>query len=770
MYLKRYLTVFLFILIFSLEIHAQFAVNFPSTRAVFQRNNTNNGIITTHGFIGGDVDKVEGRLVPINFTQGTQTDWQLIALDASGKAFSGGIQGKGGWYNLELRAVKDNIALYYQTIEKVGIGEVFIVSGQSNAQGFLRFNPRGASDDRVNIYSYYKEDFINENPPIAQFAHADFNKNIGPHGQSAWCWGELGDQIAAQYNVPVLFFNTAFEGTTIENWVSSANGLPTRHPAFGFIFPNNGPYSFLGNILKNHGNLYGFRGIIWIQGESDFNSSETAYYNGLKELIAHTRKTTGKNIPWMVTRTSVTENQVRSQIINAQNRVINEDPNVYQGPNTDLIQVPRIDGVHLTNLSSFGISELASSLFNNIQQTSFITNTEPFQGYIFTNITAACEDKSGLKLSFPRPGTTNFKWNGGNAAESINVSSGIHQVIATDQNGNFIYSPFLNADHFFPTVKPTISAPAGNTLCVGPTGGTINFTSSSAPKNYSILWNDGSIESTHSITKNATVFAQFINKAGCASAQSNQIVGTFLPKPEQPRIITESGVFAVCKGTSVKMRIADQLYSSVLWSTGQGSSEITVTPNTGDFYVALVTASNGCKSDLSQEIRFTLYGDEPSPPIVRSGPYSLKSETATDIASYAWYLNDNLLSNTKSEINVNASGNYQLEVFRKYENGKLSCKNAKSGIFIYEPYPNVSGIKIYPNTVEDNRFYITSNTEISSLNLTLFDNLGKQHFQKALANLSTPQLISLKNKLSRGLYYLRVEADGLFYYYTLVFE
>lgn len=47
---------------------------------------------------------------------------------------------------------------------------------------------------------------------------------VFPTGQTAWCWGELGDHLADRYGVPVAFFNAAIPATVAENWSRTAAG------------------------------------------------------------------------------------------------------------------------------------------------------------------------------------------------------------------------------------------------------------------------------------------------------------------------------------------------------------------------------------------------------------------------------------------------------------------------------------------------------------------------------------------------------------------
>ena len=156
---KRLVVLFLFIFI-QAQAFGQLIIKFPVERAVYQRNNSNLGNISITGTVSEECDRVEARLIARVVGQGVTTSWVTIDAEVAAQSFTGKIQNVGGWYKLEVRGIKNEEVLFKETIERVGIGEVFVIAGQSNAQGDgVSPNPKGAVDDRVNAYGINYFDF-----------------------------------------------------------------------------------------------------------------------------------------------------------------------------------------------------------------------------------------------------------------------------------------------------------------------------------------------------------------------------------------------------------------------------------------------------------------------------------------------------------------------------------------------------------------------------------------------------------------------------------
>ena len=203
---------------YTLSAQAQLHVTFPSARIVVQRDQFNQAFVPISGTCPPGTDRIDVLFTATVAGQG-QSFTQYVALqDAAitGGLFTGGVTVSGGWYHVDVRAMQGSTVLTTTRVTPVGVGEVFIIAGQSNARGLLNSGAVGAADDRVNCVAF--ENVVNDTlrlpmpPPFSPMTAETF---IGPTGRSAWCWGRLGDLLAGRLNVPVLFYNTAMAALAI---------------------------------------------------------------------------------------------------------------------------------------------------------------------------------------------------------------------------------------------------------------------------------------------------------------------------------------------------------------------------------------------------------------------------------------------------------------------------------------------------------------------------------------------------------------------------
>ena len=48
-------------------------------------------------------------------------------------------------------------------------------------------------------------------------------------GSGNYSWPRFGEEVARKENVPVLIYNAAFGGTSLEHWAKSSQGVPFEH-------------------------------------------------------------------------------------------------------------------------------------------------------------------------------------------------------------------------------------------------------------------------------------------------------------------------------------------------------------------------------------------------------------------------------------------------------------------------------------------------------------------------------------------------------------
>ena len=281
----------------------------PTGRAVLQRDDANLAEVVVEGTFAGSATRIEARAVARAGYGGSGTDWQVIDAAPTGGTFSSNLTIPGGWYDVEVRAMHGQTEVGQDSVERVGVGEVFVMAGQSNAANFGA-PAQSPDDDRVSALNLNTGQWQQGNDP---------QPYAGGSGGSPW--PELGDLLAAEYDVPIGIISVAVGSTTVGQW--QVGGHYARiEAALDALGPN------------------GLRAILWHQGESDSlaGTSAAGYAQLLQNVIAQSRIDAGFDVPWGVALASwhpgsSAANEAR--IIAGQQMAIADDPLVFTGASTD---------------------------------------------------------------------------------------------------------------------------------------------------------------------------------------------------------------------------------------------------------------------------------------------------------------------------------------------------------------------------------------------------------------------------------------------------
>lgn len=490
---------------------AQFNVTFPTSRAVIQRDNANQSTMYIGGTFEACLDRVEARVLPRVPGQGTATDWTVIQSNPAGGQFYGSLVVQGGWYELQVRGVRDGAVAGSGAVDRVGVGEVFLIAGQSNATGGDGLpNGPGATDDRVSSVN-----FQNYNPnngtiqpysgvqlPCPEFVHLDAEVKTAPFGNYAWCWGVFGDSLARQLNVPVLIFNAGWSGSGMVNWQESIDPNATTVSHFGTPYPTGLPFGHLRLALNNYIAQQGYRAVLWHQGEADNFTENTreGYRNSLRATIEASRSLSGKpSLAWVVARVSrMTKDGISrlwQPVIEAQNDVIGNNgndpsvalPQVFPGPETDPLEGPAFrtsDNIHFTG---GGLVVLAQAWVSSLN-ASFFASSQPYLPAPPPRVSARCG--GGNALAFQAPGGwASYQWLAAeychqslDANPDWTATTGRYRLKVKDNLQNTLLSPILRVP-----VATSASVSANGNSSVGQ-GGTLTLLSSS-PDACSFAWN-----------------------------------------------------------------------------------------------------------------------------------------------------------------------------------------------------------------------------------------------------------------------------------------
>ena len=247
---------------------------------------------------------------------GVSTDWVVIVNAPTNGAFAGVLPNvaAGGWYRVEVRSVDaDTNLLISASVDCIGVGDILVTAGQSNAGGFGSPN-QTPTDDRVSSYILATKRW--------QFGRDAQPDNSGGMGSGGSPWPILGSLLTASNRVPVGFVGVAYGGSALSQWV-----------------PGTSFFQTLSNALRSFG-TNGVRAVLWHQGESDSLASTTAntYALQLSNIVAQSRMAAGWSVPWGIAEASFHPSSTRAQeepVAAGQRRCTYGTTNCFRGPRTD---------------------------------------------------------------------------------------------------------------------------------------------------------------------------------------------------------------------------------------------------------------------------------------------------------------------------------------------------------------------------------------------------------------------------------------------------
>jgi hypothetical protein len=243
---KTYIFIVLILVLFKNQtvLGQYLQLSYPNYQAVYQRDASDNANIPVSGQIFGfpsstpgtyKIECITNRLNSTGAVIAGTTLTTLITNNTLKGYFNGSITRSKGWYSLQIKFTFNATGYNSSTTSKFGVGDVFIIAGQSNGQGLD--DPTWSFPSTSSVPEWIvgnnenwncKKDF--ESRPSSMVKIDGFNR-ISPTGNSSWCYGILGKKISdANSGMPVAFFNCAAGGSSVLNWKESANGQGTLHP------------------------------------------------------------------------------------------------------------------------------------------------------------------------------------------------------------------------------------------------------------------------------------------------------------------------------------------------------------------------------------------------------------------------------------------------------------------------------------------------------------------------------------------------------------
>ena len=732
---------------------AQIEIITPKNRSVYQRDNGNIGKIPVNFTIDKKVDSVFAIFTSLD-SPNTGEKQQFLLKNDSNKGFiSDLVSIKGGWYKLEIQTFLQGKLLYEKQIERVGAGEVIVIGGQSNAQGIKNFGAKGAVDDRVNSVNYTNNTFNLELPEKWEISQLGPNTDIAPTGNGPWCWGRVGDALVKDLGVPVLFINCAWQSTLSINWYESHLKRPTFSAIFRQNFPDLFPYAFIDQALRNFVAAFGARCMLWQLGETDTNPGVpdyTEYYQYIRHVMENSRKDTGMNLPWVISRTSYSGFRTSDEILRAQNDLIKtEGLNAFAGPFTDTIMIPRWDGVHFSNLGEVKGIDLLADAWTQVLNKNFIESLEPVFALPTIPLKLSCKTSLEVEASLPN-GIRLKKWKGTNSTnQKITLAKSGAFAEVVDSFGNTRLTSGVHAKPLTAARSLKLEYPLEE-LCPGD-----RYEVSASDFGETLKWNTAVSSISFEGDTAGVFFYEGFNALGCslgisdtavvnysitppfANAKTVQVEGSYSEKSELSLV--------ACPETSLQFFTTDAWKSSS-WN-GLPGNTYQATEDTIRF---IGTFGNNCRYE-NQPITVKRMEKPIGPLFEPLGNYYAKVSNFKDKPEgTSWFTEQNGQLSELTILELNKETTYSL--FAIKDSLSLSCRfdfpkvSFPLGLFKREilayPVPLGNMLTIEPPTL------LAENSLIQIINV-----LGNVVLEKSIPNSSG--LLSLDiSHLTTGKYYL----------------
>lgn len=319
---------------------ATIQIESPLPWQVFQRFSKDDGSVIVRGSTDSGAKQVIVKL------DGTP---HSVAIDPRTHRFETTITASTkGWHRLEAETEDGAKA----SVEKFGVGEVFIVAGQSNA---ANHGGEKLSTETQRVTSFDGKAWHLANDP-----------QLGASGQGGSFMPAFGDAMVRRLDVPIGIVPVAAGGTSVREWLpkgikfqqNTTTGKGVK--AVGDQFESTGAlFEKLTQPMKALG-VGGFRAVLWHQGESDAGQtrggypadrqiSGTQYVEFMEQLIRRSRNVATWPVQWFTAVTTFhSESDASDEEFRDAMQMLWRKGLSWPGADTDALRGDLRAGVHMS--------------------------------------------------------------------------------------------------------------------------------------------------------------------------------------------------------------------------------------------------------------------------------------------------------------------------------------------------------------------------------------------------------------------------------------
>ena len=320
------------------ETGAKLGLRSPADFQVFQRETRTTGKVLVEGTV--EIQNAPAKPLRLEARLEGQTggerpnEWRALPLDLRVRRFRAELPAPaGGWHRLIVRLVEETNTLAEVAVEHVGVGEVFVIAGQSNSanHGEERQRPRSPL-----VVACAKGIWRPANDP-----------QPGASGGGGSFIPAFGDAMAERFKVPIGIVACGVGATSVREWLPKGEAIAAP-PTTGANVAATGSNAWASTgelfekLVANMRQAGRFRALLWHQGESDNHQpadreiSPSLYREYLRHVIEASRVQAGWKAPWFVALASYHTPQDRgSGELRAAQKSLATDGLALEGPNTD---------------------------------------------------------------------------------------------------------------------------------------------------------------------------------------------------------------------------------------------------------------------------------------------------------------------------------------------------------------------------------------------------------------------------------------------------
>jgi sialate O-acetylesterase len=371
--------------------------------------------------------------VVIPWTQGEITEEKE---DFSGKFTIELIIPEGGLYRIdtgvETKSTTPNLTWVYRgdCVLHIGVGNLFIIAGQSNAAGYSRDYIEDAPHMCVHLFRNRRKWDIASHPMNESTdAGSPANEEMGIPGPSPYL--SFAKNLYQYTGIPVGLIQTALGGSPISSW----------KPGTGDLYQN------MLVRLNDTGKKYA--GLLWYQGCSDTEPENARnYLTNFTEFVTGIRNELTYDIPIFTFQLNRQINGLHDEgwgmVREAQRRAVEELKGVYVLSTTNC---SLCDGIHNTAQANVVLGEkLAKQYISVIKDTEIFAAPDLREALLLTKEELDTLKLEGLWLRLEYRNVKNcflvFSANGAESGFTLSDSEGrieIKTIRSTRQDKNMVY-------------------------------------------------------------------------------------------------------------------------------------------------------------------------------------------------------------------------------------------------------------------------------------------------------------------------------------------